>query len=252
MLTIEDYNDTRPEQYRIRRNKYTVRQLYTLLLILPFFVFSLCARTRFVRSFSYAALFVWNSLPFKHTHSFQIIFEILSLQAILLTLCVCSLPCNRLCSPVWRNNTYKRHYGHHYYYKKTRQHNAYIFSNFASYKRQRGISAIFWRDFTKTCLFPFLCLSVSDNNVCLFVTCKKQIEVPRRVLSPPSFSLSLCVSISVSLSLCLSLCRCLPACLPACLSVCLSVFCFMCSLLASRLAGTDCKNRQLPKILILV
>ena len=29
-------------------------------------------------------------------------------------------------------------------------------------------------------------------------------------------------------------------------------YCFMCSLLACRLAGTDCKNRQLPKILILV
>ncbi len=28
-------------------------------------------------------------------------------------------------------------------------------------------------------------------------------------------------------------------------------YCFMCSLLACRLAGTDCKNRQLPKILIL-
>ena len=29
-------------------------------------------------------------------------------------------------------------------------------------------------------------------------------------------------------------------------------YCFMCSLLACRLAGTDCRNRQLPKILILV
>ena len=29
-------------------------------------------------------------------------------------------------------------------------------------------------------------------------------------------------------------------------------YCFMCSLRACRLAGTDCKNKQLPKILILV
>ena len=64
---------------------------YTLLLILPFSIFPLCAHTHLVRDLflimTYAALFVWSNLPCKVRSSntltsLKLSFEISSLQAI--------------------------------------------------------------------------------------------------------------------------------------------------------------------------
>ena len=109
----------------------------TSILCLP----SVCTHSLGQKSFSHAAaLSVWNSVRFsyivRHTHIFQIIFEISLLHAVLLTVhvcvcvcvCVCacvracvrvcvrarvqvcfdcvfvSLLCSGLCAPNWRNN----------------------------------------------------------------------------------------------------------------------------------------------------
>ena len=91
--------------------------------------------------------------------------------------------------------------------------------------------------FFPLCFFLFLSLSFSPLclSVCLFYSCKLQ-SLSKKFLS----SVSLCVSLSprhyhlfhhYSGSQC-------------------CYYCFMYSLLACRLAGTDCKDRQLPKMLI--
>ena len=112
------------------------------------------------------------------------------------------------------------------------------------------------------CFSPSRC-SEGGGHGNVFVGCsrdflKKVMDVWQPLSSPhplPLLSVSVCLSVFVPDTLCL---------LSVCLSVCLSHFkmitffiitvvvSVICSLLACRLAGTDCKNRQLTKILILL
>ena len=85
IATAASVDSTAPS-YLTELKVYEQPASYALLLILPFFVFPLCARTRLVRDLlSYAALSGTVFLAKKgfETHISQIIFEVSPLQAIL-------------------------------------------------------------------------------------------------------------------------------------------------------------------------
>ena len=106
---------------------------YALFLILPFFVFPLCAHTHLVRNHFYAAPSVWNSLPCQirssntltpfesslKSHLFKLFyflsFSLCARARARVCVCVClrkfvltvfrSFLCNGLCAPIRRNGT---------------------------------------------------------------------------------------------------------------------------------------------------